>query len=390
MTCQDIPELLSASLDGELTRDEQAQLDVHLNTCPACRALYEELAGLHAADWGPEVPPELADRILNNLPAQRSGKVIYWKRWGAMAAAITLVALAAWRLPLRPPTDLGMTADSGDTSGAVSTDQAADVTEAAVPEDADEVPMLASAMDKSLPVEDAALPVPPTEAGESRSAKMAAAGGGETRRAKIAATGSGGAQVNDAGAQNTAADTPAQAPAPQPIPSPVDDGPAVLFSMPLPSSTSDVVLGGSQDGGTEPEPGAVGAAPAVRAAMIPEAGAGEDETIPVDGSETPESLPPMAKNEVTMSAVPFEDLTEDLRDFSSYRYVLTLSQADGLEDYPHQLQSGGEMWYLLPLETVEALPQTLAETDPRYALRDTGDDLTVDSPYALVVVPPAP
>lgn len=376
MTCQEIPELLSASLDGELTRDEQAQLDAHLDTCPACRALYEELAGLHAAGlWEPEVPPELAERILNHLPAQRSGKVIYWKRWGAMAAAIALVALAAWRLPLRPPAAPGVTAD---TTGEVSPNEAADVTEANLPEDADEAPMLASAIGESLPAAESALPTPPMDTGASRSAKMAT-------------TGSGGAQVNNAGAQNASQDTPAQAPELQPVSPAVGDEPVALFSMPLPSSSSDddLALDSTQDTETRPEPGVVGAAPAVRAAMIPE-GITADGADPLYGNEVPESPPPVAEEELTMSAQPFEDLAEDVRDFSSYRCVLTLSQADGLEDYPHQLQSGGEMWYLLPLEAVEALPQTLAETDPRYALRDTGDDLTADSPYALVVVAPAP
>lgn len=378
MTCQEIPELLSASLDGELTADEQARLDAHLDTCPACRALYEELAGLHAADWEPEVPPELTDRILNDLPAQRSGKVVYWKRWGAMAAAIALVALAAWRLPLRPPADPGITADSSDTSDAVSMTQADGVTEAAVTEDADEGPVSASATDETLPVAEAVPPAFSENAGAYRSAKKAATGGS-------------GIQTSDTGALNTANDTPAQAPESQPVSSPVGDEPVALFSMPLPSTEPDLVLDSAQDTGTETEPGTVGAAiaPTVRAALIPVGDAGAD-AAPVDGSEIPESPPPISEEEQTMSVQPFEDLTMDIRDFSSYRFVLTLSQADGLEDYPHQLQSGGEMWYLLPLEAMEALPQTLAQTDPCYALRDTGDDLTADSPYALVVVPPAP
>lgn len=376
MTCQDISELLSASLDGELTVDEQARLDEHLNTCPACRALYEELAGLHAADWEVEAPPELTQRILNHLPAQHSGKVIYWKRWGAMAAAIALVALAAWRLPLRPPADPDITADTSDTTGAVSMDQSTDMTEANLPEDADEVPMPASATGGSLPATESALPAPLMDTGASRSAKMATT------------TGNGGAQVNGAGAQNASQDTPAQAPELQPVSPAVGDEPVALFSMPLPSLPSDLALGSTQDTETEPESGVVGAAPAVRAAMIPE-GTAADGTAPLYGNEIPESPPPVAKEELTISAQPFEDLAEDVRDFSSYRYVLTLSQADGLEDYPHQFQISGEMWYLLPLEAVEALPQALAETDPVYALRDTGDDLTADSPYVLVVVPPA-
>lgn len=377
MTCQDVPELLSASLDGELTANEQAKLDAHLNTCPACRALYEDLAGLRAADWEPEVPPELTERILANLPAQHTGKVIYWKRWGAMAAAIVLVALAAWRLPLRPPADPGITADTSDTTGAVNMTQATDVTEAALSEDADEVPVLASTTDETLPMAEA---VPPASS-ENTGAF-----------AKKTTTGSGGMQFSGTGTLNTANDTSVPAPASQPVSAPVDDEPVALFSASLPSPDpnavldssqgSDVTLGSNQDVESAP-------APMVRAAMIPVGDAGE-EAAPMERNEVPESLPPMPEEEFAIAAQPFENLAEDVRDFSSYRWVLTLSQTDGLEDYPHQLQSGGEMWYLLPLEAVEALPQTLAETDPCYTLRNTGDDLTTDSPYVLVVVPPAP
>lgn len=375
MTCQDIQDLLSASLDGELTPDEQARLDEHLNTCPACRALYEELSGLHAAElWETEVPPELTGRILKALPAQRSGKVVYWKRWGAMAAAIALVALAAWRLPLRPPTDPGVNADTSDTTGAASMDQAADAAEDAAPEDAEE-PMLTAAMEETQPAADAAPPAAYGSAKMNRSSKMAAPGGGDTQ--------TGGAEVQDA------ADTPAQAPALPPVSSSsVDDAPAAPFSAPVPDA--DVALDNGQDAGVETQTGTVGTAfaPTSRAAKVWEEGA-VDETAPMNANEVPEPLPPMEENEVTMSAQPFENLAEDIRDFSSYRYVLTLSRADGLDDYPHQLQPSGEMWYLLPLEAAEALPQTLAETDPGYTLRTTGEDLTADSPYVLVVVSPA-
>lgn len=367
MTCQDMLELLSASVDGELTRDEQAQLDAHLNTCPACRALYAELAGLHAADWTPEVPPELTDRVLNALPAQRSGKVIYWKRWGAMAAAIALVALAAWRLPLRPPADPGITAD---TTGAVNQEETA-VDDA--PEAAQDTPMLASAMDESLPLSDAPLPTATAKLAQAapEATQPAAAGAGETRSAKSVSADAGSAETQSV-TNGAPEEAPAQAPAP------VEDAPVALFSMPLPSPAPELTTQDSQD-----------APPILRSAMLPEA-VPEQSADPAAFSEIPESPPSMSEEEQTLSALPFEDLTQDERDFSSYRYVLTLSPADWLEDYPHQLQSSGEMWYLLPLEIAEALPQTLAESDPSYALRDTGEDLTADAPYALAVVAPAP
>lgn len=47
MDCADYLELLSAQLDGELTDGEERALSAHLETCPACRELARQLAGLH-------------------------------------------------------------------------------------------------------------------------------------------------------------------------------------------------------------------------------------------------------------------------------------------------------------------------------------------------------
>lgn len=111
MDCENVLELLSAALDGELTAQQQVQLDEHLTQCPSCRALQAELAGLHEACAQLEVPaPEgLKEQIMAHLPAQSAKRVApYWRRWGAMAAAIALVALMAWQVPkfiTQPTTD---------------------------------------------------------------------------------------------------------------------------------------------------------------------------------------------------------------------------------------------------------------------------------------------
>lgn len=47
MACEHYYELISAQLDRELTREEEQELNAHLEQCPSCRALAEQLAGLH-------------------------------------------------------------------------------------------------------------------------------------------------------------------------------------------------------------------------------------------------------------------------------------------------------------------------------------------------------
>lgn len=71
--------LLSRSLDGELTQDEQRQLHAHLRECPGCRKMLSDL--------------ETMEEALGSAPAPSSGQ---WQaRWQAVARALTVGALLA-------------------------------------------------------------------------------------------------------------------------------------------------------------------------------------------------------------------------------------------------------------------------------------------------------
>lgn len=106
MNCGEALERISAALDGELSPAERNELDAHLADCPACAALFEELAGhsrlLRELDC--EVPAGLTDRILSQLPDQRPApakrsRVLHWRRWGALAACLALVLWAGLTVP---------------------------------------------------------------------------------------------------------------------------------------------------------------------------------------------------------------------------------------------------------------------------------------------------
>lgn len=111
MDCDKYLELMSAALDGELTAEDRRQLDSHLAVCPECAQLYQNLSGQTAAlrELDCEVPADLKQRIMNNLPAQeksetkikpvrwtpKTGRVIHWKRWAPVAAAACLALVVA-------------------------------------------------------------------------------------------------------------------------------------------------------------------------------------------------------------------------------------------------------------------------------------------------------
>lgn len=152
MHCDHALEQISAALDGELTAREREELDDHLAGCPSCAALFDELAGQSRLlrDLDCEMPDDLTDRILSQLPApkpapEKAGWVLPWRRWGALAACLVLAAWAGLSLP-------GVSADSesGPMAAAYSLRDAAP---SCAPED-----------------EDTPLPVPTEESFEEKSA----------------------------------------------------------------------------------------------------------------------------------------------------------------------------------------------------------------------------
>jgi len=112
--CEQYWELISASLDGALTPEEQRRLEAHLAGCPECRSLWEELSGLEAELRELESPSQgFADAVMaaaaateqdipfTNLPQDRNAgreaqkRVRAWwkpiRNWCAIAACCLVV-----------------------------------------------------------------------------------------------------------------------------------------------------------------------------------------------------------------------------------------------------------------------------------------------------------
>ena len=91
--------LLGPYLLGELTEDEEQELEHHLEGCRTCQGDLDGLRSadglLRAASAGP--PPELKDWVLARARnEERRATGSKWRVWGAVAASLLVVALLSF------------------------------------------------------------------------------------------------------------------------------------------------------------------------------------------------------------------------------------------------------------------------------------------------------
>ena len=75
MNCEKYLDLISARLDGQLTAQEETDLTTHLNECPACRAIANDLHALHSTLSQPgevDAPPALSQTVMKRIKAERA------------------------------------------------------------------------------------------------------------------------------------------------------------------------------------------------------------------------------------------------------------------------------------------------------------------------------
>ena len=99
--CASMQELISRLLDEDLNAEEQAALAKHLESCPACRTMYEAFTAVSASLSELEEPPE---RLHENVMAEIRREQIRKKNrpvWRAVltAAAVLALALGARQIP---------------------------------------------------------------------------------------------------------------------------------------------------------------------------------------------------------------------------------------------------------------------------------------------------
>lgn len=164
--------LLDAYLDGELSSEESARVQEHLNTCADCRAYVEAWQALRPAFPTTEevtIPDGFADGVMEIIRAGKAPqkrRTFRWKPLLAPVAACLLVAAAVQFPGFRHHADLNETATASAGSGTIDTfaasgmpdtaaSDAAESAEAAA-EDSDSQSLLASA--SAAPSDRAAAP----------------------------------------------------------------------------------------------------------------------------------------------------------------------------------------------------------------------------------------
>lgn len=101
--CDRALELISESLDGPLSPEDQKELDEHLAGCGACRALLSDFRQMHTAlgDLNAPVPEGFARGVMERVHREKvvpiSGRR-RWKNWAATAAVFAVVLLSAGTL----------------------------------------------------------------------------------------------------------------------------------------------------------------------------------------------------------------------------------------------------------------------------------------------------
>ena len=106
-SCEKFELLMSRALDGAADEEELRALHAHLEQCPACRRVWEELALLGDA-LAPPAPPEgLEEKIMASVRREaavrnRPKKLRRWS-WGLCAAACLAVAVLAWPRVMSAP-----------------------------------------------------------------------------------------------------------------------------------------------------------------------------------------------------------------------------------------------------------------------------------------------
>ena len=98
--------LLGPFVLGELTDEEEQELERHLEECPACQNDLDELRSadsmLRSAAPGP--PPELKEWVLARVRgARRHASGGRWRIWLPVAAALLVVALLSFGVLGRSP-----------------------------------------------------------------------------------------------------------------------------------------------------------------------------------------------------------------------------------------------------------------------------------------------
>lgn len=115
MSCEEALVLISGHLDHENTAEEEAQLQRHLEVCPACRSLLDTLREMeNGFPTMEEVPDGLCDRVMDAIraeaPVKKKRRV--WPVLAAAAAVALVIGVTGLPTPVQEqPAEVALVAD---------------------------------------------------------------------------------------------------------------------------------------------------------------------------------------------------------------------------------------------------------------------------------------
>jgi hypothetical protein len=139
-TCEEYQEMISASLDDELTAEELTELHAHMASCPDCRLMYDAFCGISGAmaDDLAEPPAELLSGVMLKINAAnaagRKKRRVPIRRIAATAACLAVILLGVSQLDLFR---MGSADSNNAAPAAAPMDAAADDTASAELRDTD-------------------------------------------------------------------------------------------------------------------------------------------------------------------------------------------------------------------------------------------------------------
>lgn len=165
-SCERFIDLICQSLDGSLALEDQQALQQHLEECPECRQLSQELSEirLELHSWEEqEVPEGFAEGVMSRIRAeeQKPKIVPIWKHpqfkmFGSIAAC-ALICVGIWRVGTPNMTE-DMAFSTETATPAAETPIQFQYSASASTTTADEVPRMAQAPTEAAALSPAALP----------------------------------------------------------------------------------------------------------------------------------------------------------------------------------------------------------------------------------------
>ena len=151
MTCHEFEEKINPYLDHLLDPEEAGQVEAHMEACPDCKRLYQQLSKVITSlrSLEDEPLPEGFEEALHEKLAAGTVQRPRWKRvslWGGVAAALVVLVSGLWGMGLSGGVTDGARAEDGAARGTTAAAATADI----APEAADQMKAMGLASQESV------------------------------------------------------------------------------------------------------------------------------------------------------------------------------------------------------------------------------------------------